>query len=127
MRYIIFPAAAGIPSLRNVAITLALCLANLGLSLGGRAASNEETASALATDGQGWSDILPSTDLKNWSRVPVPPTGKLGRAQWHIDSEKKVLICDGDGGHDMLLWDKELADAVFHLEFRYTKVEGKTG
>jgi hypothetical protein len=59
--------------------------------------------------------------------VPVPPTGKLGREQWHVDAEKKVLICDGDGGHDMLLFDKEIGDAIFHFEFCYTKVEGKTG
>ena len=27
----------------------------------------------------------------------------------------------------MLLCDREYGDAVFHLEFRYTKIEGKTG
>jgi hypothetical protein len=59
--------------------------------------------------------------------VPVPPKGKLGREQWHVDAEGKLLICDGDGGHDMLLWDQELGDAIFHLEVRYVKVEGKTG
>lgn len=59
--------------------------------------------------------------------MPVPPTGKLGREQWRVDAAKKLLICDGDGGHDMLLADKEYADAIFHFEFRYTKVEGKTG
>jgi len=72
-------------------------------------------------------DILPPADLKGWYRVPVPPTGKLGREQWHVDAEKKVLICDGDGGHDMLLCDKEFGNAVFHFEFCYTKVEGKSG
>ena len=59
--------------------------------------------------------------------MPVPPTGQLGREQWHVDAEKKVLICDGDGGHDMLLFDKEIGDAIFHFEFCYTKIEGKTG
>jgi hypothetical protein len=44
-----------------------------------------------------------------------------------VDAEKKVLICDGDGGHDMLLFDREIGDAVFHFEFCYTKIEGKTG
>ena len=70
---------------------------------------------------------MPTADLKGWSRVPVPPTGKFGRDQWHVDTDAKVLICDGDGGHDMLLLDKEIGDAIFHFEFRYTKVEGKTG
>jgi hypothetical protein len=86
-----------------------------------------ETPSKLQSEPGGWSDILPSADLKGWSRVPVPPTGKLGRDQWHVDAEKKTLICDGDGGHDMLLFDREIGDAIFHFEFRYTKIEGKTG
>jgi hypothetical protein len=72
-------------------------------------------------------DILPAADLKGWYRVPVPPTGQLGREQWHVDAEKKILICDGDGGHDMLLFDKEIGDAIFHVEFCYTKIEGKKG
>ena len=59
--------------------------------------------------------------------MPVPPTGQLGREQWHVDADRKVLICDGDGGHDMLLFDKEIGDAIFHFEFCYTKIEGKTG
>ncbi len=90
-------------------------------------ASGAETQSKLQSEPEGWVDILPPVDLKGWYRVPVPPTGKLGREQWHVDAERKVLICDGDGGHDMLLYDKEIGDAVFHFEFCYTKIEGKTG
>lgn len=86
-----------------------------------------EQKSKLESDPRGWVDILPPADLKGWYRVPVPPTGQLGREQWHVDTEKKVLICDGDGGHDMLLLDKEIGDAIFHLEFRYIKIEGRTG
>jgi hypothetical protein len=86
-----------------------------------------ESPSALQSNPEGWVDIVPPMDLKGWYRVPVPPTGQLGREQWHVDGEKKVLICDGDGGHDMLLFDKEIGDAIFHFEFCYTKVEGKTG
>ena len=86
-----------------------------------------ETKSKLESDPQGWMDILPPADLKGWYRVPVPPTGQLGREQWHVNGEKKVLICGGDGGHDMLLFDKEIGDAIFHFEFRYTKIEGKAG
>ena len=89
-------------------------------------AQGAETKSKLESDPQGWVDILPSADLKGWYRVPVPPTGQLGREQWHVDAAKKLLICDGDGGHDMLLFDKEIGDAIFHFEFCYTKIEGKT-
>ena len=38
-----------------------------------------------------------------------------------------MLICDGDGGHDMLLFEKEFGDAIFHFECRYVPVVGKTG
>src|ERR1041385_9068839 len=73
-----------------------------------------ESPSAFESNPDGWIEILPSSDLVGWSRVPVPPTGKLGRAQWHVASDQKVLKCNGDGGHDMLLWDRELGDAIFH-------------
>ena len=86
-----------------------------------------ESKSRLESDPQGWLDILPPADLKGWFRVPVPPTGQLGREQWHVDVEKKILICDGNGGHDMLLFDREIGDAIFHFEFCYTKIEGKQG
>jgi len=92
-----------------------------------QSSTTAEARSALETDPQGWVDLMPPPDLKGWHRVSVPPTGKLGREQWHVDAERKMLICEGDGGHDMLLCDREFADAVFHVEFRYTKVEGKTG
>ena len=108
------------------ASALLVVFALSGASAGLRAAETSGQ-SALETDPQGWTDILSAPDLKGWYRVPVPPTGKLGREQWHVDAAKKLLICDGDGGHDMLLADKEYADAIFHFEFRYTKVEGKTG
>lgn len=91
----------------------------------GSAADSKEAASALETEPQGWVEIMPGPDLKGWYRVPVPPTGTLGRNQWHV--ENGVLVCDGDGGHDMLLCEQDFADVIFHFEFRYTKVEGKTG
>ncbi len=90
-------------------------------------AGGAESKSKLESEPEGWVDILPPSDLKGWYRVPVPPAGKLGREQWHVDTEKKILTCDGDGGHDMLLLDKEIGDAIFHFEFCYTKIEGKTG
>jgi 3-keto-disaccharide hydrolase len=90
-------------------------------------AADVDTQSAFKADPQGWVSIMPPADLKGWYRVSVPPGKKLGRAQWHVDADKKFLICDGDGGHDMLLTEKEYGDAIFHFEYRYTKVEGKKG
>lgn len=109
---------------KNVIVALLL-----GCALVGRvdAAETPEGKSLLQTDPAGWTDIMPNADLGSWNRVPVPPTGKLGRQQWHVDASKKLLICDGDGGHDMLLWDRDVGDAVFHVEFCYAKIEGKTG
>jgi hypothetical protein len=104
--------------------TALVAMAALGWGVSAQAA---DTPSKLQSEPEGWRDILPPADLKGWYRVPVPPTGQLGRAQWHIDAEKKVLICDGDGGHDMLLLDQEIGNAIFHFEFCYTKIEGKTG
>ena len=105
----------------------AVAFAVAGLAIFGVVADSEETKSTFQSEPEGWMDMMPTADLKGWYRVSVPPTGQLGREQWHADTERKVLICDGDGGHDMLLFDKEIGDAVFHVEFCYTKVEGKSG
>jgi hypothetical protein len=82
-----------------------------------------ETKSALATDGTGWLDLQPAADLSGWTRVPIPPTNTLGRAQWHVE-QPALLVCDGDGGHDMLRFDKEVTNGIFHVEFRYMPVAG---
>jgi hypothetical protein len=110
-----------------VATASLVCLVSLWSSACRAQSANAETKSALEADPQGWVDILPAADLKGWYRVPVPPKGKLGRAQWHVDAANKVLICDGDGGHDMLLLEKEYGDAIFHFEFCYTKLENGKG
>lgn len=104
-----------------------LAILTLGLGMQLVAAGAEAGPSALESDAEGWIDILPAVDLAGWSRVPVPPKAPLGRAQWHVDSDRKVLVCDGDGGHDMLLLDRVVGDAIFHFEFRYIPVEGASG
>ena len=69
-----------------------------------------------------WIDLMPSTDLKHWTRIAIPQTNSLGRAQWHLDVARQVLVCDGDGGHEMLRFDRELTNATFHVEFRFVLV-----
>jgi len=88
-------------------------------------ADEASTKSALEADSTGWQDIMPAPDLKDWFRVPIPATAKLKRAQWHV--QDGMLVCDGDGGHDMLLLDRELHDCIFHVEFLLPKIEGKKG
>jgi hypothetical protein len=82
-----------------------------------------ETKSALEAGAAGWIDLQPASDLSGWTRVPIPPTNSLGRAQWHV-GRAGVLVCDGDGGHDMLRFAEELTNGVFHVEFCYTPVTG---
>lgn len=84
-----------------------------------------ELPSALATDTNGWADVMPPTDLSGWSRVAIPPTNTLGRAQWHLDVTNQLLVCDGDGGHEMLRFDRKLTNGIFHVEFRFVPLSEK--
>jgi hypothetical protein len=86
--------------------------------------------SALEKDPSGWTDLLAASGpgLKGWTRGPIPPTGKLSpESQWTLNPTIGNLVCRGDGGHDWLRWDEEVGDAVFHVEWRFTPVEGKKG
>src|SRR5262245_8866006 len=79
----------------------------------------------LAQDAEKWLDIFPGKDLAGWKRVPILPDKKLNeKTAWSMDEKDKVLICDGVGVKEMLLYDKELGDGVFHVEWRFRKVEG---
>lgn len=83
-----------------------------------------ETKSDFESNPQGWQDIQPTEDLKGWTRLAIPNTNQLGKAQWHVEGSgaTRMLLCDGDGGHEMLRYDRELGDGVFHVEFRFTPV-----
>ncbi len=89
------------------------------------AAEEKPVKSALETNPAGWTDILPPADLKGWVRVPMKAGAKIGREQWHVEDGQ--LVCDGDGGHDMLLLDREVGDAIFHVEFCFTKIDKPKG
>jgi hypothetical protein len=91
--------------------------------------ADEPTPGALESTPSGWTDMLAGAGpgLSGWTRGPIPPDGKLsGVSQWSLDPRTGVLVCAGDGGHDWLRWDKELADCVFHVEWRFIPVaDGK--
>jgi hypothetical protein len=90
--------------------------------------SAQESKSALETEPSGWIDLLADKSLKEWKRVPIPPGSTLNvRNPWQVDPASGVLLCDGVGLHEMLLYDKELADGTFHVEWRFKKVDGKKG
>jgi hypothetical protein len=102
-------------------IVLAACL---GWSL----ADEPATRSALETDPTGWVEMLPGKDLQGWRRVPIPPETKLNaKNPWKVDAGSKVLLCDGVGVQEMLLHETEWGDGIFHVEWRFRPVEGKTG
>jgi hypothetical protein len=113
---------------RRNALFLALGAASIG---GGLATPPDPPAladrSALESDPAGWKEITPGEKLDGWTRLPIPATGQLGRLQWHVDPATKHLVCDGDGGHDWLRYDRELGDFIFHAEWRYFPVEGRSG
>jgi hypothetical protein len=47
--------------------------------------------------------------------------------QWRVDPAQHTLICAGDGAHEWLRYDKELADFVFAVDWRFTpRGEGET-
>lgn len=84
-----------------------------------------DTPSAVETDTKGWNYPLKKagTDLKGWTRLPIPPTAKLkseSASQWSLDPNTGILLCQGDGGHEWLRFDQELGDSIFHVEWRFT-------
>ncbi len=89
--------------------------------------ASAQTPAALTSEPKGWIDILPNAALKGWSRGAVPPTAPLrDYAGWKVDRASRTLLCEGDKlGHEWLRWDKELADFIFHAEWRFRKLEGE--
>ncbi len=90
---------------------------------------SEGTPSALEVDPEGWIDPLADagSELKGWTRVAIPPDGKLAeKSPWSLDSGSGELICAGDeAGHEWLRWDRELGDLIFHIEWRFEPIEGE--
>lgn len=82
----------------------------------------------VESDPEGWTDLL-DKDLKNWKRVSIPPKSRLGENPWKVSADGKTLICDSGGGvvHEMLLCDRELADGILHVEWKFTRNERKPG
>jgi hypothetical protein len=84
--------------------------------------------SALDADPTGWKDIMPAPSFEGWTRLPFMSTAPMDAAsQWKVDTTNHVLLCEGNRGHEWLRYDKELANAIFHAEYRFTKIEGGKG
>jgi hypothetical protein len=66
-------------------------------------------------------DLLPPVDLKGWTRIPIPPVDGLKPVmQWRVDAAQHALICNGDGGHEWLRYDRELGDFILSVDWRFT-------
>jgi hypothetical protein len=83
-----------------------------------------ESPSLLDSAPAGWESVQPGPDLGGWTRRPWPATAALGPQQWSVDAVTGHLVCDGKGGHEWLRLDRETGDAAFHVEWRFTPVEG---
>jgi hypothetical protein len=91
-------------------------------------AHGQETAGVLVSQPKGWVDLFPSADFKGWTRLSIPADKPLSEPnQWKVDAAGGLLVCDGTGGHDWLRYDRELADFIFHVEWRFVPKEGGKG
>ncbi len=79
--------------------------------------------SALEQDPKGWINLFPSKNLKGWKRIPLGDKPLSKKNPWVVKGD--TLICDGVGIWEMLLFQKEFRDGIFHIEWRFRKVEGK--
>jgi hypothetical protein len=91
-----------------------------------------QTQSALELDAKGWQNLFADRSLKDWIRGPLGAAGKLRAGSmdepspWKMDPDTGILLCEGDKvGHEWLRFATEMADCVFHVEWRLTKVEGE--
>ena len=76
---------------------------------------------ACAQDG--WKDIFPDANFSEWTRISIPPGKPVSEpSQWKIDKTAGTLLCEGNGGHEMLRYNTEFSDFVLHVEWKYTKV-----
>lgn len=90
------------------------------------------TQSALEANPAGWTDLFADRTLKAWARGPLNAAGALRAGSmdepspWKMDPATGVLLCEGDKvGHEWLRYTTEFVDAVFHVEFRFTKLDGE--
>ena len=68
-------------------------------------------------------NLFPSDYESQWTRISIPPDHPPTNVpQWHIDSKKHVIVCDGNGGHDWLRFNRELGNFTFHVKWRFTPV-----
>lgn len=98
----------------------------LSILLLGVVASWAQTPSALESSPSGWKDIMPPASLQGWTRAPFMTKEPLNpQSQWKADPSG-LLICEGDKGHEFFYLNRELANFIFHAEWRFVPIpDGK--
>ena len=80
-------------------------------------------AGAAWAQGNWWIDIFPDANFSQWTRISIPPGKPLSQpSQWKIDAAAGTLVCEGNGGHEMLRYNTPYKDLVFHVEWKFTPV-----
>ena len=90
------------------------------------------TKSALESEPTGWQDLFADKTMKDWIRGPLGAAGQLRAGSmdepspWKMDPATGILLCEGDKvGHEWIRFATEVADCVYHVEWRLTKVDGE--
>ena len=72
-------------------------------------------------------NITPRQNMAGWTRVAIPPSRPLNPvSQWKLDPARGVVICEGNGGHEWLRYDHPYRNFLFEVEWKLTRVAGKT-
>ncbi len=80
-------------------------------------------AGAAWAQGDGWTNIFPDASFSQWTRISIPPGKPVSQpSQWKIDAAAGTLVCEGNGGHEMLRYNTPYKDLVFHVEWKFTKL-----
>ena len=85
------------------------------------------TPSAMETDPKGWTDLLADKTLSHWKRVKYVDKPLKATNSWSYDAATDLLVCDGKDAVEMYLYDQEITDGVYHVEWRFKPVENGRG
>lgn len=65
-------------------------------------------------------NMFPAQAEQHWTRIAIPPTQPpTSVPQWHIDAAHRTIHCDGNGGHDWLRFNQEVANFDFQVKWRF--------
>lgn len=69
-------------------------------------------------------DLFPAVHRDTaWTRIAIPPGHPVSQvAQCHIGFAKRQIVCDGNGGHEWLRFNREVRNFTFHVKWRFTPV-----